>query len=76
MNVELVIIARPTATQGSYATYSTLRLLIEFADDGRLRLREDRQPGETATRCTDLDRPCVDPVILYRVGALPAPSPT
>jgi hypothetical protein len=57
-------------TQGDqtlFGTYSAMELAIEWDDEGRLRLREDRQPGETAGRCIQSQFECPAPLIWYRV---------
>jgi hypothetical protein len=57
-------------TQGDqtlFGAYSTMELLMEWDDEGRLRLREDRQPGETAGRCIQSQFECPAPLIWYRV---------
>lgn len=53
--------------------HSTMVMLIEWDDEGRLRLREDRAPGATAGRCIQSQFECPDPVIWYRVDELPSP---
>jgi hypothetical protein len=50
-----------------FAEHSTVVLVIEWDGEGRLRLREDREPGETAQRCIQPTLPCPDPVIWYAV---------
>jgi hypothetical protein len=47
--------------------HSTMVVLIEWDDDGRLRLREDRARGATAGRCIQARFDCPDPVIWYRL---------
>ena len=51
--------------------YSTMVILIEWDDDGRIRLREDRAPGEPPDRCPRDAFACPDPVIWYRVDDAP-----
>jgi len=51
--------------------YSSMVMLIEWDDQGRIRLREDREPGEVASRCTDSRFECPIPVIWYRVDDAP-----
>jgi hypothetical protein len=50
-----------------FAEHSTVVLVIEWDGEGRLRLREDREPGEIAERCVQPTLPCPDPVIWYPV---------
>jgi hypothetical protein len=55
-------------TQGDQVLFgeqSTMEMLIEW-DDGRIRLRENRVPGETAGRCIQAAGDCPAPVIWYR----------
>ena len=35
----------------AFGEYSAMAMVIEWDDDGRIRLREDRDPRETASRC-------------------------
>ncbi len=46
--------------------YAPVRLIVEFDEDGRTRLREDREAGAEGPRCQD-PRSCPDPVQLARV---------
>lgn len=69
---EVVIVTQPATNP--FGEYSTLVMVIEWDDDGRIRLREDRDPGETAGRCPQGALSCPAPVIWYRVGEHPAPS--
>jgi hypothetical protein len=55
-----------------FAEYSTVVMVIEWDEEGRLRVREDREPGETAARCIQPTLPCQDPVIWYPLGEEPA----
>lgn len=76
IDVEVVIVEEAPFALGNgfgFAEYSTMTLLIEWDDGGRLQLREDRERGETANRCIQSDLPCPDPVIWYRLdeAALP-----
>lgn len=57
----------------SMGEYSTMVLLIEWDDSGRILLREDRRPGEVAGRCSQAALDCPDPVIWYRVDEGPPP---
>ncbi len=57
-------------TQGDQVLFgeqSTMVMIIEWDDEGRIRLREDRAPGETATRCIQIAGGCPAPVIWYRM---------
>ncbi len=57
-------------TQGDQVLFgeqSTMVMIIEWDDEGRFRLREDRAPGETATRCIQIAGGCPAPVIWYRM---------
>jgi len=58
----------------AFGEYSAMAMVIEWDDDGRIRLREDRDPGETASRCPQAALSCPAPVIWYRVDEPPAPS--
>ena len=66
---EVVIVTQPATNP--YGEYSTLVMVIEWDDDGRIRLREDRDPGETASRCPEGALSCPAPVIWYRVDEAP-----
>jgi hypothetical protein len=55
-----------------FAAYSTMVLIIEWDADGRMRLREDRDVGERAGRCTATNLGCPPPVVWYRAGEAPA----
>ena len=55
-----------------FAEHSTVVMVIEWDGEGRLRLREDREPGETAERCAQPTLPCPDPVIWYPVEEGPS----
>jgi hypothetical protein len=55
----------------AYGEQSRMVMLIEWDDDGRMRLREDRAPGETAGRCTQSQFDCPAPVIWYRLDDSP-----
>jgi len=55
-----------------FAPYSTMAMFIEWDADGRIRLREDRDPNERAGRCAaqpQLD--CPPPVTWYRADHSP-----
>lgn len=51
---------------------SQMTMLIEWDDAGRIRLREDREPGELAERCPPefLDA-CPAPLVLLPIGEAP-----
>lgn len=53
--------------------YRTVVMVIEWDAEGRLRLREDREPGEAADICTRAGASCPDPVIWYAVESGPGP---
>ena len=72
IDFEVVIVSQPQVLP--FGTYSTMVVRIEWDDDGRIRLREDRDPGETASRCPQAALSCPAPVIWYRVDEPPAPS--
>jgi hypothetical protein len=57
-----------------FAEAQHIVLVIEWDDEGRLRLREDRELGEVAQRCVEPTLPCPDPVIWYPVAEGPASS--
>ena len=59
--------------QFAFGEYSTMEMVIEWDADGRIRLREDREPGERASRCVIATFECPAPVIWYRVDE-PPPS--
>ncbi len=69
---DVVIVTQPATNP--FGEYSTLVMVIEWDDDGRIRLREDRDPEETASRCPQGALSCPAPVIWYRVDEHPAPS--
>ncbi|MGH2395044.1 MAG: hypothetical protein ACRDGH_16390 [Candidatus Limnocylindria bacterium] len=55
-----------------FGEYSAMPMVIEWDADGRIRLREDRVPGDAAGRCIHVPQlPCVNPVIWYRVDDVP-----
>lgn len=57
-------------TQGDqllFGEHSTMVMAIEWEADGRIRLREDREPGELASRCVVIISGCPDPLIWHRV---------
>ncbi|MEK6191451.1 MAG: hypothetical protein AABM41_03890 [Chloroflexota bacterium] len=64
---ETVIVSQPQIF--ALGTYSTMVMRIEWDADGRIRLREDREPGEAAGRC--IQGYCPNPVIWYRVDEAP-----
>lgn len=50
-----------------FAPYSTMAMFIEWDSDGRIRLREDRDPNERAGYCAAQPQfDCPPPVIWYR----------
>lgn len=49
---------------------SEMTMLIEWDDAGRIRLREDREPGEQAERCPP-DFSCTAPLVLIPIGEGP-----
>jgi len=59
-------------TQFAFGEYSAMAMVIEWDDDGRLRLREDREPGDRASRCVQANIGCPSPVIWYRVDEAPS----
>ncbi|MGH2484186.1 MAG: hypothetical protein ACRDE9_06995 [Candidatus Limnocylindria bacterium] len=67
---DIVIVYQQT-TFLLFGEYSSMVMLIEWDDQGRIRLREDREPGELAGRCTDSRFQCPLPVIWYRVDDAP-----
>jgi hypothetical protein len=69
IDFEIVIVSQPEIF--SLGVYSTMEMLIEWEADGRMRLREDRAPGETAGRCIQMQFECPDPVIWYRLDDSP-----
>jgi hypothetical protein len=55
-------------TQFAFGEYSIMPMVIEWDADGRMRLREDREPGDAAGRCIYVPQlTCPSPVIWYRV---------
>jgi hypothetical protein len=56
-----------------FAEYSEVPMLVDWDEDGRIFLKEDREPGITAPRCVPLSVPCLDPVLWYRVDEAPPP---
>jgi hypothetical protein len=70
VGLEVVIVSQ--GDQVLFGAYSTMDMLIEWDEEGRLRLREDRQAEESAGRCIrQFD--CPPPLIWYRVGDSPSP---
>jgi hypothetical protein len=56
-----------------FTPYSTMEMAIEWDSDGRIRLREVRDPTERAGRCAAQPQfDCPPPVIWYRVGKGPS----
>lgn len=52
--------------------YSAMAMVIEWDADGRIQLREDREPGDMAGRCAQTPQGyCPNPVIWYRVDDTP-----
>lgn len=50
-----------------FSPYSTMSMLVEWDSDGRIRLREDRDPNERAGYCAAQPQfDCPPPVIWYR----------
>lgn len=50
----------------AYGETSAMIMIVEWDEDSRLRLREDRGPGEQASRCVIDVFDCPPPVIWYR----------
>ena len=71
IGLEVVIVTQ--GDQALFGEYSAMEMLIEWDGEGRLRLREDREPGETAGRCIQSQFECPAPLIWYRVGDSPSP---
>lgn len=69
IEVDVVIVAQTDVFR--LGERSTLVVLIEWDDDGRMRLREDRARGATAGRCIQSQFECPDPFIWYRVDDFP-----
>lgn len=69
MEFDVVIVYQQTPFP--LGEYSSMVMLIEWDEQGRIRLREDREPGEVAGRCTDSRFECPIPVIWYRVDDAP-----
>jgi len=69
--IEFDIVIVYQQTPFPFGEYSSMVMLIEWDDQGRIRLREDREPGEVAGRCTDSRFQCPIPVIWYRVDDRP-----
>jgi hypothetical protein len=54
--------------QFAFGEYSIMPMVIEWDAEGRIRLREDREPGDVAARCAQNPQiTCPSPVIWYRV---------
>jgi hypothetical protein len=56
----------PPGSVGSPIRYSPLRMFIQFDDDGRVLLREDREAGVRGSRCPDPASFCPAPLLLER----------
>jgi hypothetical protein len=70
IDIEVVTMKRPARDPVPlypFAEHSKVVMVIEWDEEGRLRLREDREPDETAERCIQPTLPCPDPVIWYPV---------
>ena len=65
---EVVIVYQHTVFP--FGEYSTMVMVIEWDDDGRIRLREDRETGVAPGRCIDSRFECL-PVIWYRLDDVP-----
>lgn len=70
IGLEVVIVTQ--GDQVLFGAYSTMDMLIEWDEAGRLRLREDRRAGETAGRCIQSASECPAPLIWYRVDDAPS----
>jgi len=58
--------------QFAFGEYSIMPMVIEWDAEGRIRLREDREPGDVVSRCAQNPQiTCPSPVIWYRVGEAP-----
>jgi len=56
----------------AFGEFSDMAMVIEWDADGRMQLREDREPGGVAGRCIHSPQfPCPNPVIWYRVDDTP-----
>jgi hypothetical protein len=56
----------------AFNEYSAMAMVIEWDSDGRIRLREDREPGDAAGRCAANPQfYCPNPVIWYRTDDAP-----
>ena len=65
VNLEVVMVYQDA--RFPFAPYSTMAMFIEWDSDGRIRLREDRDPNERAGRCAAQPQfDCPPPVIWYR----------
>jgi hypothetical protein len=54
--------------QFTFSEYSAMPMVIEWDADGRIQLREDREPGDAAGRCAlNPQLTCPSPVTWYRV---------
>jgi hypothetical protein len=73
--LDVVIVSQPGGAH-RFAAYSTMTMLIEWEEDGRIRLREDRERGVEAARCRNMQCPGATtapiPVIWYRIDEGPA----
>ncbi len=59
-------------TQFAFGEYSGIVMVIEWDAEGRIQLREDREPGDVASRCVS-QVACPNPVIWYRLDDSPPP---
>lgn len=72
--VEFRVVYVVQQTVFKYGEYSAVNMLVEWDADGRIRLREDREPGETPARCIQSILDCPDPVLWYRAEDGPPPT--
>ncbi|HEV7200094.1 MAG TPA: hypothetical protein VGO32_04750 [Candidatus Limnocylindria bacterium] len=72
VDLDVIILDQPPGAF-SFAEYTTMAMLIEWEEDGRIRLREDRERGVEAIRCRGVLCPGATtapiPVIWYRLDA-------
>lgn len=69
---DVIILAHPEGVL-RMLPITSMTLLIEWDDDGRIRLREDREEGERAERCGDFPEGCPHPFVLMREGDAAGP---
>lgn len=69
MDVVVAIVLQESVFK--YGELSGMDMVIEWDDDGLLRLREVREPGVRAERCTQPQLQCGTPVIWYRTDERP-----